>query len=320
MEGGIIGHDKEDIGTKIVDNNGITHQIEMHKEGGEIYAHLCEGYADDPANRTKEENEHNNQARRFAKFYVYRERGYDTVEHIENPDYIEAVRTAINSLSEAEFERLFGALHQQLRSHHENVERPVALPAGVQKPDAVVYKLDTYLGVDIDGSGLADKARSLAEAHGLDYEEGTQPRTGAVVTDEDIKDWTDFGEHLIDLAAPDTLDLEISAVSGIHIGFPNVRGEHEVQWGDRPLEREPDARLEIMPADPGTLEEFRQYLDHHLRCQVRDCFVGMGLVPPEAYRVVGFGKFIYARRYDHYDLYPQLHRRGGDHGAIINQQ
>lgn len=72
-----------------------------------------------------------------------------------------------------------------------------------------------------------------------------------------------------------------------------------------------------MPADPGSLEEFREYLDHHLRCQIRDCYVGMGLVPPEPYRVVGFGKFIYARRYDHYDLYPRVHLQEGDHNAAF---
>ncbi len=72
-----------------------------------------------------------------------------------------------------------------------------------------------------------------------------------------------------------------------------------------------------MPADPGSLEEFREYLDHHLRCQIRDCYVGMGLVPPEPYRVVGFGNFIYARRYDHYDLYPRVHLQEGDHNAAF---
>ncbi len=317
MKAVLTGEVDDLVGVNLRDNNGVEHILDVRNTDREITAHQQDGYSDDPANRTKDENEQVNQARRFAKFYVYRERGYDTVEHIENPDYIEAVRTAINSLSDDEFERLFGPLHQQIQSHHENVDRPVDLPAGVQKPDAVVYKLEAYLGVDIDGSGLTEKAREIATAHGLDYQEGTQPKTGAAVTDADIKDWNHFGEQLVDLADPDTLELDVSAVSGIHVGFPNARGEHEVQWADRPLEREPDARLEIMPADPGTLEEFRQYLDYHLRCQVRDCFVGMGLVPPEAYRVVGFGKFIYARRYDHYDLYPRLHRREGDHEALL---
>ncbi|WP_018259034.1 hypothetical protein [Halomicrobium katesii] len=258
-----------------------------------------------------------NQARRFAKFHVYRKHGYDTVEHIENPDYVDAVRRAIHTLSDEEFEDLFGPLHTQLRSHHENIDRPVDLPAGVQKPDAVVYKLDICLGVDIDDSGLTEQARSLAQAHSLNYDDGSTTKTAAAVDDDQLDQWAEFGDHLTDLADEDDLELDISAVSGIHVGFPNARGEHEVVWAERPLDREPDARLELMPAEPGSFEAFRQYLDHHLRCQVRDCFAGMGLMPPEPYKVVGFGKFIYARRYDHYDLYPQFHLRDGDHGAVI---
>ncbi|NGM68020.1 hypothetical protein G6M89_03155 [Natronolimnobius sp. AArcel1] len=316
MKAVITGENDRLVGVNLLDNNDAEHVIEMKKDGT-ITAHQQDGYADDPDNRTEEENEHVNQTRRFAKFHVYRERGYDTLEHIENPDYIDAVRQAILQLSDAEFEQYFGALHQQLRSHHESVDRPVNLPAGVQKPDAVIYKLDTYLGVDIAESGLTEQARALAEAHSLEYEPGTTPKTGAAVSEADLEEWTEFGEHLMDLANPDDLELELSAVSGIHVGYPDARGEHEVEWNDSPLEREPDARLELMPADPGSLEEFREYLDHHLRCQIRDCFVGMGQVPPEPYRVVGFGKFIYARRYDHYDLYPQLHLRDGDHNAVI---
>ena len=311
MNAKIIGEDDGDIGTEISDNNGESHQIELHKDSGEIYAHVCNGYANKPRNRTQNENEHNEQARRYAKYYVYRERGYDTVDHIDNPDYIDAVRQAIHSLSDEQFEQLFGPLYTQLQSHHKDVERPVDLPEGVQKPDAVVYKLELYLGVDISESGLSDRAKSLAEVHGLDYERGTATQTGAVVGETERQNWAEFGDHLIDLTDPDDTELELSAVSGIHVGYPNSRGEHEVHWADRPLDREPDARLELLAADPGSIDEVRQTLDHHLRCQVRDCFVGMGLLPPKPYRVIGFGKFRYARRYDQYDIYPQLHLQDG---------
>jgi len=317
MNAKIIGEDDCDIGTEVLDNNNESHQIEMHKEGGEIYAHVCDGYADKPRNRTQNENEHNEQARRYAKYYVYRERGYDTVDHIDNPDYIDAVRQAIRALSDERFEQLFGPLYTQLRSHHNDIERPVGLPAGVQKPDAVVYKINLYLGVDIADSGLTDQAKSLAEAHELDYETGTTTQSGAVVGESERQTWAEFGDHLVDLVDPSDIELELSAVSGIHVGYPNSRGEHEVQWADRPLDREPDARLELLPADPGSIDEFRQYLDYHLHCQVRDCFVGMGLLPPEPYRVIGFGKFRYARRYDQYELYPQLHLQDGNHDMTI---
>nr|WP_263020009.1 hypothetical protein [Natronobiforma cellulositropha] len=316
MDGKIVDENEKGVAVDVIDNNTVLHEISMFKNG-EITYHQQDGYADDPDERTEDDNERVNQARRFAKFHVYRERGYDTLEHVDNPDYIDAVRRAMLALSDEGFERYFGPLRQQLRSHHENVERPVALPAGVRAPNAVVYKLDIYLGVDIEGSGLTDQARTLAAEHGLEYGDGTQPKSGGAVTDADRENWETFGEQLVERADGEDLELEIAAVSGIHVGFPNARGEHEVQWAESPLDREPDARLELLPAEPGTLEEFREYLDHHLRCQVRDCFVGMGLVPPDPYKVVGFGKFIYARRYDHYDLYPQLHKRDGDHGAFI---
>ncbi|GAB3030260.1 hypothetical protein [Natronobiforma cellulositropha] len=317
MKASIEGEDSEGCGLEVIDNNGTEHWIEIKYESGDISYHEQDGYADDPDQRTEDDNERVNQARRFAKFHVYRERGFDTLEHVENPDYVDAVRRAMLALSDEAFERYFGPLRQQLRSHHEDVERPVALPAGVRAPNAVVYKLDIYLGVDIEGSGLTDQARTLAEAHDLEYDDGTQPRSGEAVTDADRENWAAVGEQLVERADGEDLELEVAAVSGIHVGFPNARGEHEVQWADSPLDREPDARLELLPAEPGTLAEFREYLDHHLRCQIRDCFVGMGLVPPDPYKVVGFGKFIYARRYDHYDLYPQLHKRDGDHGTFV---
>lgn len=39
-------------------------------------------------------------------------------------------------------------------------------------------------------------------------------------------------------------------------------------------------------------ERFREYLIHHLKCQIRDLFDQMGEHPPEEYRVDGYGKAI----------------------------
>jgi hypothetical protein len=43
----------------------------------------------------------------------------------------------------------------------------------------------------------------------------------------------------------------------------------------------------------------------------------MGLLPPEPFQTVGFGKFIYARRYDHYDLYPRFRRSDKEQNALL---
>lgn len=39
-------------------------------------------------------------------------------------------------------------------------------------------------------------------------------------------------------------------------------------------------------------ERFREYLIHHLKCQIRDVFARMGERPPEEYQVDGYGKLV----------------------------
>jgi len=315
MKAVVTGETNDLVGVNLRDNAGTEHILDVRKEDGTITGHQQDGYSDDPAKRTEDENEHVNQARRYARYYVYEQRGYDTVEHTENPGYVNAVREAIADLSDVEFRQYFGPLHQQLRSHHDdNLERLVDIPPGARAEDAVIYELDAYLGIDLEDDSIADQVAALTEAHGLGFEKGTRAVTEA--SENDLADWESVGEHLLDITDGD-VPLNVAAVSGIHVGYPNAAGEHEVQEAEDPLDREADARIELMPADPGSLEEFRAYLDHHLRCQVRDCFAGMGLFPPEPFQTVGYGKFIYARRYDHYDLYPRFHRSDEEQNALL---
>lgn len=311
MKADIKKETKDGFGLLVVDNNDVEHKIGICFDGS-IDGHLQNGYADDPSNRTEGENEHVNQTRRFAKYYVYAERGYDTVEHVDNPDYIEAVRQAIASLSNDEFEQFFSPVHQQLRSHHDSaVERPRPLPSSVRYPDDVIYKQDLYLGIDPRETDVAEDARAIAADHGLDLEEGMASRALANISASDLEKWQAFTDDLADTSDPETVDAEVGledgAVSGIHVSYPDEYGELVTDYAEDPLDREPDARLELLTADPGSLEEFKSYLDHHLKCQIRDCLVGMGLTPPEEFRVLGPGKFIYTRRYNHYDMYPELH-------------
>lgn len=311
MKAEIKKETEDGFGLLVVDNNRSEHKIGIRFDG-RIDGHLCDAYADDPNHRTEEENEHNNQARRFAKYFVYAERGYDTVERTENPDSIEAVRQAIADLSSDAFEKFFGPIHQQLRSHHDaTVVRPRALPAAVRYPDDVIYKQDLYLGRDPRESAFADTARTIAAETGLDLDDAMRPRVLADIPSHDLDQWQEFTEELADEIDTDAVDAELQleegAVSGIHVSYPDRNGELVTDDADDPLDRQPDARLELVAADPGSLDDFKTYLDHHLKCQVRDCLVGMGLVPPEKYRVLGPGKFIYTRRYNHYDIYPELH-------------
>ncbi len=241
MKAVITGENDERIGVNLLDNNGAEHGIEMEFDG-EIKHHQCDEYAARARERTSEENEHNNQARRFAKYYVFAERGYDTVEHVDNPTYIDAVRRAIGDLSDAEFERYFGALHKQLQSHQETVERPVDLPADVRSPDAVVYEQDIYLGIDLGDEQVSDRVHGLANAHGLSLENQSDVQPVSELSDSDIDRWKAVGDDLVDIADREGLDpdLTISAVSGIHVGYPDARGKHQsrqqtIRWIAKPI-------------------------------------------------------------------------------------
>ena len=319
MKATIPGETDDGIGIDVVDNKNNEHEITIEKSEYEIVYHQCDAYADDASRRTAEDNEHNNQARRYAKYYVFAERGYETVDHTDNPIYIEAVRQAIDGLSPAGFEQFFGPVHTQIRSHHDPVDRPVELPSAVRKPNGVVYEQDIYLGVDLSETPITDRVRELATTYGITLEDDTEARPLSELSDTDVDRWQSFSDDFHDEQSTDAsvTDLTVSAVSGIHIGYPNSRGQHEVAAADDPFDRQADTRLELLPYAPASLTEFRGFLDYHLRCQIRDCFIKMGVIPPEPYRCLGFGKFHEARRYDRFSMYPELHTRDGDHTPLI---
>ena len=65
MDAKIIDKDERGYGIEVTDNNSVDHTISVGFDG-EIQGHGQDGYADDPNSRTNDENEHVNQARRYA--------------------------------------------------------------------------------------------------------------------------------------------------------------------------------------------------------------------------------------------------------------
>ena len=105
---------------------------------------------------------------------------------------------------------------------------------------------------------------------------------------------------------------EIEAVSGLEIMYYVAKGERKtVRHGDAP-DREPDACVEISPAPLVALGPFRDYLAYNLRCQIRDCYVGMGLEPPAQYKILGPGQYRFTGKYQHFDLYPEYYDKDAD--------
>lgn len=317
MNGNITGENDERVGLYVTDNDGIEHWIEIEFDG-EIKYHEQDGYPDDASERTPEGNERVNQARRFAKYHVKVERGYDTMDPLVDPDRIDAAGRAIGDLSDEEFGRLFGDLQQQLASHHHDEIVPaVGIPGDAADRDAVFYCKNVFLGTDFSQTELSDAAEELAHEHGIDLaEESTAGTPRSEFSEEEYERWTGYVDALTSLAREEGVDLSTGAfvegVSGLHVAYPTMAGEMSVTDAESPFDRDPAARVEVLPVDPVPVEEFRAYLAHHLRCQVRDCFVRMGVDPPEGVAVPGYGRFEAVQRYEHLDLYPEYHHSDAD--------
>lgn len=310
MKAVITGETANLVGVNLRDNGGAEHILDIRKNDGEITAHQCKSYADKPKNRTPEENELNEQARRFAQYYVYRERGYDTVRPEIHPERIDAVRVAIQNLSDAEFERLFGEFYQQLQSYHDtSVQRAIPIPSSAAGPTSVLYRQHVYLGVDPLQTELESDAKTLATVHGIDLD--TAAESVDELSEAALSDWKAFTDQFETLAreksvyATDT--IELGGVSSLYTAYVDSAGkEHIGEPDEDPFNREPDTLLELAPIDPGSISEFRAFLDHQLKCQIRDCFVRMGVRPPKDVRVLGTGRIEAAEQYKQLELYPDF--------------
>jgi hypothetical protein len=108
-------------------------------------------------------------------------------------------------------------------------------------------------------------------------------------------------------------DGDVDAVSGIEVVYRDATAiRRRARDGDR-LDGAADARIELQPTQAGDgepphdLASFRGTLTHHLTCQLRDCFVRMGVDPPEDARVCGPGKHAATVCYRTLETYPDYH-------------
>ncbi len=303
MDGKIIDKKEEWTGVEIIDNSGVRHKVAVENTG-DIKGHSQNGYSDKAKDRTHNDNERVEQARRFARYYVFQERGYNTLSPPENPVRVEAARRALDTLSTSTFESLFGDLYQQFRSDFDaDVESVRKLPDDVADPDLVVYQRDLYLGIDPSSVDFGDEMRRMADQYGIDL---TTP-----AVDTTAETWRQFGQAAAE-AATDSDDavlsaMELTAVSGLHLVYPDASGSEQRVAAETPLERDPDARIELPAVDVDSLGRFQEFLAFHLRCQIRDLFIGMGVEPPEAFRVRGPGKYASTMRYRLLDMYDEYY-------------
>lgn len=317
MEGQIIDDKEEWIGVKVTDNNGVEHKIAVEFDG-EIRGHGQDGYPDKAAERTPEANEYVEQARKFAQYYVFMERGYDTVRPKRlHPVRLNLVRHAISEMDLDEFEDCFGDLYQQLQSHYGDAEKVIPTPSDSQNERFHFYRKEVYLGLDPLDTDFADEARNLAERYGLDIDANSPKETTLGSLSPDALDaWSAFSQGLFENADEgETLDLlqgvYVDGTSELHMAYLDHDGREQITTAMTP-EVEPDALLELPVADPRSLEHFKRAVEWTLICQVRDCFIRMGVEPPEEFQVLGMGTIEAFEAYETVEFYPMYHEVEGE--------
>lgn len=294
----IITGESQRIGLSVIDNNDVEHLIEMD-ERGEIKYHEQDGYSDYPSERTQAENEHVHQARRYAKWYVYRERGYETVEPHENPDSIVGAMLALAALSEEEVRDQFGGLRTQLASHYDG--STIRLPFDDADPEEIIiYRQDIYL----DGDPTVAEP-PLADQY-AEFVDDVQDATRTLLSETGNREaWFSQVLNERERLTGRLPTFEIEAISDLHYYHSDGINE-QTKWAEDPLDRAPDARIELPPLDPDTFDLYRLLLGSHLSHQVRDRYLMMGLEPPKAYQQQGFGTYrgtIKQQLNDMYDKY-----------------
>jgi hypothetical protein len=304
MDALITGEDDGGIGLSVIDNNDVEHLISVDFDG-EITYHEQDGYPDDPDERTTRGQELVLQTRRFAKFYVYRKRGYETVPAGRNPDRIALLALAVGSMSEDALLSTLGAYFQQLLHYEAEADAVVETP---EIPSGEITWLEKDIYLDPANDRVAQLTDQLAGAEIL----------------ADIEDSAGTAAEVVEILAEQGIDVQAEA-RALGEAYIDAHGPLNVWWKDGPLradrqsktargtgshqipDRDHDVRLQmfanVYPLDG--IDTFRGSVIQHLRCQIRDCYIGMGIAPPEDARVQGPGIYDYIGFYKAVDFYPR---------------
>ncbi|MEZ3116125.1 hypothetical protein RYH80_09385 [Halobaculum sp. MBLA0147] len=138
----------------------------------------------------------------------------------------------------------------------------------------------------------------------------TQPVTDAVPHGAAMNE---YREYKLDVYL-DESGATVEATSGIHtMYYADVNDSRLVEGEDPYPDRRPDGRLEHVVIDLDW-PDFPEFLDYHLRCQIRDSYLARGEEPPEEYRVLGPGTDHAMVRYMTRDHLPDYH----DYNASVD--
>ncbi|WP_230198670.1 hypothetical protein [Halopiger djelfimassiliensis] len=227
---------------------------------------------------------------------------------MRNPDRIATAAAAIATLSSDRFEALFGDYYRQLRSISGDVSPVVEVP---DAPANARVEMDIYLGMsDAETVDLVDQLATDGVLETLErVAERTTARDGGLMGR--LK--TAFAREDIDVSETAAVfgDAVLEAVGPVAVRWTAGGTEREVLADAAATvpDRDPDVRPQLLGRayEFDDIEAFRRSLIRHLLCQVRDCYITMGIAPPEDIRVQGPGFYDAIGWYSNHDVYQNYH-------------
>lgn len=301
--------DDRTIALRITDATDAEHRLTLARDGA-VTDHWCDRYpADDEP--TALEREWLARAERFAKYYVDRTADGNAldpyVDRIGNPDRVAVAALVLATMSQTTLEQRLEACYEQLTAPRTDEEPPVARPR--QHPDAELQRVEQDLSLSVEPDAAARLSGLLAECDGL----ATLRNALDVRPDRPDEDLFERLDRILRTAGSSghTDGRVVDADAPLCVRW-GTDGPTRAEYGDG-TEPQPDgsvaARLQLIPHHRPiiSIAAFQRTLVDHLRCQLRDCYVGMGLRPPNHARVTGPGIAACTAAYESVDGLQRYH-------------
>ncbi|WP_049927086.1 hypothetical protein [Halopiger goleimassiliensis] len=303
MDATILSKSGDTAQLHVVDNRGNDHTVTVDTDCRVEY-HETDAYPRDPTERTPATNELLRQVQQFARYIFAEQTTNQELLLGRHPDLVDTVVGILDTYSAEEFEELFDPVRLQLSRHAEADDEPSTSTDDGEDGSFVYYC--GLLDVDVSASAGATELQQFFDALGGAFVEnqfasmfGGKSSTGA-----------DFFSDVGQVANSRGYDLselvELTLTGTYPCRFDPETGE-EVFVSDATIDDPLIAAVELPPFDPGTPEEFKHAIQHHLLCQIRDCYIGMGLEPPEYVKLQGPGFAELTQRYRLLDVYEPYH-------------
>ncbi|QIB76116.1 hypothetical protein G3I44_18690 [Halogeometricum borinquense] len=306
---------------RISDHDDVQHHLTLSKEG-EVTDHWCDQHLPDSDDRSLGDEERLARVERFAKYYLTRTTGsnalspYSQSDQVADPDRLAVTTLLIGAMAQDTLESHLTTCYDQLAALRANDTPPVEPPQVAPDADWELIEQDIHLTLDTEE--IRRLADVLAELNSLgEIRQALDVRP-------DRKDSDLFSRLNRVLSTSESSFTEdasseqfLRVISPLRVHW-NTDGPTRIEYGDG---TEPDedatlaARIQLTPDHTPIISvaAFQRTLVDHFRCQLRDCYVGMGVRPPSDAQVTGHGITAFTDRYERAD---QLQNYHSEHAII----